>query len=327
MEINGGKIIPHNSNVSAAGGTELMAKRIATIRPDLLAECQIINSRVTKLDPSKIRILVLHDLPEDPESEKVLRDGGWEKFHKLVFVSYWQMNGYIQRYNIPWSKCIVLQNAIEPIEEHEKPKDKIRLCYFSTPHRGLNILVPVFERLAEEHDNIELDVFSSFKLYGWEENDSRFEDLFERCRSHDKINYHGAVSNKEIREYLKTAHILAYPSIWQETSCLVLIEAMSAGLVCVHPNYGALSETAYNWTMMYHWNEDLNQHAGTFYHVLKQAIQHVENGETGMAPIAKKFVDTFHSWEVKKTQWEMLIQSLLNEPREIKETGPVIRFG
>jgi hypothetical protein len=41
-----------------------------------------------------------------------------------------------------------------------KSKERIKLIYHTTPHRGLQILVPVFEKLCEWHDDIELDVFS-----------------------------------------------------------------------------------------------------------------------------------------------------------------------
>lgn len=258
---------------NAKGGTELMMERLhSSVDKELLDQCQIIPSRVRELDETKIRILWQHDLPGDPESEH-LKNGGHDRFHKIVFVSNWQMQAYINYYNIPWSKCVVMQNAITPIVPQEKPKDKIKLIYTPTPHRGLQILVPVFEKLCEEFDNIELDVYSSFKLYGWEERDTPYQELFDRCKNNPKINYHGTVSNDELREALSKSHIFAYPSIWPETSCLCLLEAMSAGLVCVHPNFAALPETAANWTYMYQWNENPSEHAATFHMILSDAIR------------------------------------------------------
>ena len=116
---------------NAMGGTELMKYALESrLDKELLDEVQIVCSRVRELDESKLRIFWAHDLPGDPESE-FLRDGGWDKFHRLVFVSNWQMQAYIQAYNIPWSKCIVLQNAITPIEEHEKPTDKYDIVELS----------------------------------------------------------------------------------------------------------------------------------------------------------------------------------------------------
>ena len=305
-------------SVNARGGTELMGERLLSSLPEeLLSNFQIIRSRVRGLDETKIRVLWLHDLPGDPESEH-LKNGGWKKFHRLVFVSNWQMQAYINAYKIPWSKCAVIQNAIMPIEPHEKPTDKISLAYWSTPHRGLNILVPVFQKLCEKYDNIELNVYSSFNLYGWPDADKDFEPLFDQCRNHPKINYHGSLPNEELREELKKNHILAYPSLWVETSCLVLQEAMSAGMLCVHSNLGALYETGANWTAMYQFHEDPNDHAAYFYMNLDSAIEHLnEEGVQARIASQKGYADVFYNWAIRQTQWKMFLESLLNEPREI----------
>ena len=176
MEINGGVIKRNETTQNAMGGTEIIAYAIhKNISNELLKEFQIVFSRARELDENKIRIFFCHDLPGDPESEFLKDKEKQNAFHKYVFVSNWQMQQYIGAYNLPWSKCIVIQNAIDPILIHEKPKDKINLVYFSTPHRGLDILVPVFEKLTEKYDNIHLDVYSSFKLYGWGEKDDQFK--------------------------------------------------------------------------------------------------------------------------------------------------------
>lgn len=318
---------------NAKGGTELMKFRLQdSIDPALLDNFQIFVSRVHEdLSDKHVRILWLHDLPGDPESEH-LKNGGHSKFHRLVFTSHWQMRGYIERYNIPWSKCIVIRNAITPIDFTEKKRDgKIKLVYTPTPHRGLNILYSVFDKLSQEYDDIELDVFSSFKLYGWEERDKTFQDLFKRLQDHAKINYHGTVSNEEIRKHLVDSHIFAYPSIWQETSCLCLMEAMSAGLFAVHPNYGALPETAANWTYMYQMQDDINAHASMFYTVLKSAILDIKayNDAEYVSKYRpqKAYADVFYNWELIKMQWESLLQGMKDEPREIpKYSGQLFEY-
>lgn len=316
--------------VNAKGGTELMRNGLASRLPaDLLDEFQIYVSRVEEpFDESKVRLYWLHDLPGDPAAEH-LKNGGWKKFHKLIFASNWQMQAFINHYNIPWSKCIVLQNCIEAVPKHEKPNDgTIRLAYWSTPHRGLNILVPVFDKLCEKYDNIELDVYSSFNLYGWPQRDEPFEALFDVCRNHPKINYHGAIPNDELRKNLEKTHILAYPSIWQETSCITLMEAMSAGLACVHPNLGALYETAAGWTHMYQYDEDVNAHAHAFYQMLDGVIEnYAEENVQQRVDSASSYANVFYNWEMRKWQWEALLKSLVNEPRVLpKESSDMFVY-
>ena len=199
------------------------------------------------------------------------------KFEKLVFVSHWQLQQFKNYLNIPYSKSIVLQNAIEPIPEHKKPDDVINICYHTTPHRGLELLVPTFKSLHEQHFKkikkpVHLHVYSDFNIYGWPERNKPYIKLFDECRNHPNITYNHTLSNEKMKEELKKMHIFAYPSIWQETSCIALIEAMSAGLLCVHSAYAALPETSANWTLTYPMSEDHRLHCNMFADQLLSAL-------------------------------------------------------
>jgi len=310
------------------GGTEQMGRRLEkSLDKDLLKNFQIILSRVRDLDEERVRILYLHDLPNDPESQH-LKDEGWKKFHKIVFVSYWQREAYVNHFDIPYSHTTVIQNSIEPIMRPsttpDRTSDKLNLIYHTTPHRGLEVLVPVFGRLAKNHENIHLDVYSSFGVYGWEKRDEPYEQLFERIKAHDQMTYHGYQPNEVVRDALLRSHIFAYPSIWSETSCLSLIEAMSAGCLCVHSDYGALPETAANWTVMYDYHEDPNAHASRFYSALDAIISNMEeNKEAIDLKLAgqKSYCDLFYNWEIKKLKWEVLLESLVDAPRKIEQPG------
>lgn len=300
---------------NANGGTEMMSKKLSSIIDESVKQhFQIWPSRYRpdSVDNNKLQLYWLHDLPGDPESAH-LANGGWNKFEKLIFVSNWQFQQYQAFYGLPWHKSIVLQNAIDPIVPEDKSKDKFKIIYNTTPHRGLEILVPVFEKLAEKHPNVELDVFSSFKAYGWEERDKPYEELFQRCKDHPKINYHGYQPNNVVRKALAEAHIQAYPSIWQETSCMSLMEAMSAGCLCIHPNYAALYETSANWTWMYQWTEAKRDHASVLYTHLSTALEtYWTEGVQSRLAGQKAYADVFYSWQFRKQQWEALLTGILN---------------
>jgi glycosyltransferase involved in cell wall biosynthesis len=257
---------------------------------------------------------VCHDLATDPEV-KHLKDGGWKKYDKLVFVSHWQQEQYFMYLGVPYEAGTVMYNAIEPIPVHEKPdpKDKLRLIYFSTPHRGLDLLYAAYNQLAQEHENIHLDVYSSFELYGWKQRDNQYKELFDLLKAHPKITHHRSVPNDKIREALTKAHIFAYPSIWQETSCLCLIEALSAGLYCVHPALGALKETSIGLTQMYPFTDDVKQHVNKFYVELKKAILiHEQNYKyvKRNTQTTKAVADFKFDWNQRKYEWNELLKSL-----------------
>jgi len=301
---------------NSRGGTELMLERLhGTLPADLLDKFQIIPSRVRDIDPDRIPILWLHDLPNDPESQHLREPELRKRFKKIVAVSDWQMQMYNLIVGLPYQESIVIKNAITPIDIEKKEFDgTVRLIYHTTPHRGLEVLVPVFEALAERHDNVVLDVFSSFSIYGWSQRDAPYEHLFERCRNHPKINYHGAVSNERIREELKRSHVFAYPSIWPETSCLAAIEAMSAMNIVVCPNYAALPETTGNFANMYQWSEDNNDHASRFFSVLDGTVEHItKNGvPDSRLALQKTWTDITYNWDSNvSTKWEFLLRNLL----------------
>lgn len=298
---------------NSKGGTELMREGLEKrLDPALIEDFQIIPSRVRELDESKIRVLWLHDLPGDPECDH-LKNGGHEKFHQLVCVSNWQMQQFAAFYRIPYSKFIVIENAIEPIFEDiiNKPKDKFKIIYHTTPHRGLELLVPVFTKLAEKYDFLELDVYSSFKIYGWEQRDEQYKELFETCKQHPQINYHGTVSNDEVRKAVAEAHVFAYPSIWAETSCLSLMEAMSAKCICVHPNFAALYETAGGTTMMYQWQDNPNDHAQMLHAQLENVIKHRDDPVVDkLTGIQSSYANLRYSWQRITAVWVDLLQNL-----------------
>jgi UDP-glucose:(glucosyl)LPS alpha-1,2-glucosyltransferase len=306
---------------NAMGGTEMMqAELYRRLDSDLLSNFQIVASRVRDLDPSKIKIFWAHDLAEDAEARFLQNENLRDRFDKLVFVSHWQFATYNKVLDVPYDNSIVLRNAINPFEKVEKSLDgPIRLIYHTTPHRGLNILVAAYHELSKLYgDKIHLDVFSSFKIYGWEERDEPYRDLFKACEDHPHITYHGTKSNDEVREALSKSHIFAYPSIWQETSCIAAIEAMSAGCQIVCPAYAALPETTAGFAYMYPWTTDLHVHANRFANVLKDAIdEQLEMRENNLdsptLAMQKIYADSLYSWDNREKEWEALLRSMKNE--------------
>ena len=302
---------------TSRGGSELMAERLEKrLDPKLLDHFQIHVSRVGNVDESKIQLLQLQDLPGDPASEH-LKNGGYNKFERLIFVSNWQMQNYIQYYGIPWYKCTVIHNSVEPITfEDPKPSDKINIIYHTTPHRGLEILAPAFVEVAKRYPDVHLDVYSSFSIYGWSDRDKPYEPLFDIIKNHPQATYHGARPNEEVRDALKKAHIFAYPNIWMETSCMALMEAMSAGCLCLHPNYGALYETAGNYTWMYQWQDNKQDHLNTFFSMLDGAVNAIrENGEPLRFSLEAQssYADRFYNVDITKHQWSGFLASILNK--------------
>lgn len=315
----------------------------------LLKKFQIIvdhTDQFESLDENKIRIFWVHLTPEQNEevariiksNPTPLANGGWKAFHKIVFISNHQMEEWINRYNIPRNYCTVIKYGISPVQIEKKPDDKIVLFHHPSPQRGLSILVDVFEELCKKYDNLELKVCSSYKIYHEENNNFlkifnekqiEYENsaLYYKLENNSKIKNIGYLPNQKLRKELSSSHIFAYPSIMPETFCLSLLEAMSGGLLCVHSNYGCLSETASNWTMMYDFCEDITSHKIKFYKVLEKSIL-IVNEEKIKHHIKKqkKYVDYHFNYKKITQNWIDLLIDLKDSPPKSCKKSMVFQY-
>lgn len=297
------------------GGTELLLDALMQrVDKSLLDEVQIV-SRPENMDLSKKQVLWVHDMPADMPF--ITSQSDRAKFDGIVFVSSWQQQIFNINAGVPFSGSTVIKNAIEPIQCNEKTDDgTIRLVYHPTPHRGLEILVPVFIELSKKYENIHLDVFSNFDIYARPELNEKYEGIYETCRKHDKITYHGTQPNSIVRDALADAHIFAYPSIWRETSCLSAMEAMSARCLTVAPNYGALAETLANFGMIYDYNENPQAHAQVFAYALESAVKAVDTENVqNLLNFQKTYADSFYSWDSRIAQWETYLKFIAETPK------------
>ena len=309
-----GDISDEGVTVNGNGGTEQMLQNLKErVNSSLLDEVNIICSRVRAVDSERPNLLWLHDLWNDPEATHLQQEESRDRFAKTLFVSNWQMFGYNAFLGVPYKNSLVMRNAIDPFETVKKSKDVIRIIYHTTPHRGLELLWPIYKSLYEIHgDSIHLDVFSSFEAYGWKERDSEYTQLFDYLSEHEGITYHGYQPNEVVREALKEAHIFAYPSIWPETSCISVMEAMSAGCAVICPNLAALPETTGGLATMYQWSEDSHEHMNMHASILDYLVRNFwEDGHQEKLAYVKNYADNMYNWDSRGPEWEGLLNSVI----------------
>lgn len=316
-EIVNGILKYNETTKNANGGTELMARRMVRDIPQPLLEgFQIIHSRVREIDPNLRKILVCHDLATDPEVANLSDPQYRKQFDKIVFVSHHQQHTYNMVHGIPFHESYVIRNGVESRPFKERVNDgKIRLIYHTTPHRGLVLLNHVFKYLQEEFKNLHLDVFSSFEIYGWKERNEQYKELFEDLESNPDVTMHGFQPNDVVRDYLDRSHIFAYPSIWPETSCIAMIEAMCSGNLVVHSNLGALNETSLGLTQTYMYNENPQKHIDEFYTALRNTIVFVNDNLDserlrGTQSYIAQRATTHYNWDTVKFEWFKLLTRL-----------------
>lgn len=122
-----------------------------------------------------------------------------------------------------------------------------RLIWQSSYDRGLQHLLKIWPEVLKEVPDATLELF-----YGWETFDKYYHDNAERMAwkkqmvdmmGQQGITHHGRVGQKELREYHKNVGIFAYPTHFQETFCIGVVESQLAGVVPVTMNLAALQET------------------------------------------------------------------------------------
>ena len=207
---------------------------------------------------------------------------------------------------------------IQNIDIVEKQKDnKIKLLYTSTPWRGLAVLIKSIEILNKTREDFEVDIYSSTKIYGskFDENEKdKFEVLFDKCKNTPNVNYLGYADNDSVRAAVQKAHIYAYPSIFEETSCLAVIEAMSAGCHVVTTNYGALPETCGEFATMIEFDSSGQNLIERYAETLNSVIDNYKNNlYKDDLEMQIKYYNKNYSWETRIQEWKNFLNYVRTE--------------
>lgn len=293
------------------GGSEILRGNLEKwVDPDLLHRTNIIMSSADPalLSSVKPNIMWQH-LNTDEAAASGLRDPGYRsRVDQFVFVSHWQMEKFIHEFGVERSKSTVIRNAVETLEfQPRNSGGKIRLIYTSTPWRGLHILLDAFRMI--DRGDVELVVYSSTAIYGVEFMKNKFDWLFDRCRATPGVKYIGYGTNKAVRHALGQAHILAYPSVFQETSCLAAIEAGCAGCRVVTTDYGALPETLGQHARYVPYNGDQGRLVAEYAGALANEVDQYWKNYSG-AQEQSKYFNAQYSWNTRAVEWNNLLGKL-----------------
>lgn len=284
------------------GGTELLYNNLLKyVGTDWSEQINLIVSVCYEglIDSTRANVVWQHLSYDQQNIIGMLYRNFTDNIDKFVYVSEWQKNQFQMRFPVDESKNIVIRNAINDIDFKQKPTDKIRLIYTSMPNRGLEILLDAFELL--NRDDVELIVYSSNIIYGKGYGTNLdTEKLFHRCRTMKNVIYKGFAMNQAVRQSVQHAHILAYPSIYEETSCLSVIEAGAAGCRIVTTNHGALSETCGEHATYVEYSDDRRELINNYSQSLNNAINNYS--DEGLLEQSNWF-NSRYSWNIRKIEW------------------------
>ncbi len=170
-------------------------------------------------------------------------------FDKFLFVSIWHANTLGGSAKLDREKIGLLRNGIHsPYFEQQETRHPKRLIYSSTPYRGLRYLPAIYKEILNLHPDAELVICSGYKVYeGAGEYPAHvleeYDEIIKELSALPNCKILGSIKQKELAKEFKQASVLAYPNIFEETSCISIMEGKAGGCIPVTSKLGALPET------------------------------------------------------------------------------------
>lgn len=226
----------------------------------------------------------------------------------IIFISDWQELSFINHFKLSNIKTFVIGHGVTPnfidrfvnLEDFKIKKRKNRGVYASAPYRGLELL---YESSFFFKEEIIIDIFSSMKTYSMEDREE-FLNLFDKIRKNENFNYFGSVDKKTLSEYFSYASFLTYPSIFPETFCMTLQDAIAVGIEPIISDLGALKETSLGYGQLINLNNDnfIKKYAALINETIKNKNKNFDEW------CNKQYnqminVNINHSWSKKAEKW------------------------
>lgn len=250
-------------------------------------------------------LLWLHDMPNVPDFTPkrlalVDKIAVLSQFHREQIKMY-KDNEYL---DLPDEKFLLTRNGIPDIDIKTWKGNPHRICYVSSPDRGLIYLLKHWKTVKEAVSDAELHVYYGFQIYDyiWRDNPAKkaFKKKIMDMMEQDGIVYHGRVGHKELAEEMNKCGIWAYPTDFTEISCISAMKAQATGAVPVVTNFAALQETVRNGIKV---DVDIQSKEGqkTYFEALIDTMKHPEK-QVDLRNM--EWAQKYFAWATVATQWD-----------------------
>jgi len=256
--------------------------------------------------------------PEVSPLRDPVERAAWDAF---ALVSRWQAGEYVASFGIEPSRIAILRNAVAPAFEIQYPRKAWFesgkppvLAYTTTPYRGLEVLRVAFPRIRASVPGARLKIFSGMKVYQVPDDKDPHRKLYRRCAAIPGVEHIGNISQVELAEAMSDVDILAYPSIFAETSCISVMEAMAAGCLVVASSLAALPETMAGHGTVVPLVDEPGRFATAYANVVVSVIAGACNDPAAMVAKLDKqvgFARSTYTWKARADEWRTFLSRLV----------------
>lgn len=196
-------------------------------------------------------LLWLHDMPNVPDFtmerlKYIDKIAVLSEFHRS------QIKGYENEkfVDLPSDKFFLTRNGISDLGITTWKGNPHRMCYVSSPDRGLIYLLKHWKTIKDAVPDAELHVYYGFDVYDFIHRNNpaklAFKNKILDMMKQDGVTFHGRVGHQKLAEEMNKCGVWAYPTDFTEISCISGMKAQALGAVPVVTNYAALQETIRN---------------------------------------------------------------------------------
>lgn len=199
---------------------------------------------------AKHAVFWAHDLATHNFMVPALASGAWN-INEIWAVSNWHADQIHAQTGYPRDRIITMRNGIVDVNDIETvgeeviqaavhPRDPNLLVYAARPERGLEALLRpggIMEQLPEKR--LVFAMYDHFPehmkpLYDW---------CIQRSKEMPNVEYLGSLGQRQLRRLIGRAAAYVYPTMFEETSCILARECIEQGTPFLTTRVGALPET------------------------------------------------------------------------------------
>jgi glycosyltransferase involved in cell wall biosynthesis len=189
---------------------------------------------------SRKKVLWAHDIFLRRGMGAALDQMGWT-FDEIWCVSEWHRQQIHEATDYPLDHIVALRNGIVKYDDLAPfPRQEKTLLYASRPERGIdNLIKPggIMERLPD------YKLLVAFYNHSPEAMREYYAGVFARIEEMPNVEFIGSKSNHDLREIIAQVSAYAYPTQFEETSCILARECIEQGTPFLTTKEGALPET------------------------------------------------------------------------------------